>query len=101
MGAGSLTLLAAMGEDAIVFALANPTPEIDPAVARRTARVDGDVRATALMAEVLAEMVAPCVVLRVGCDPQSTATPLAPSRSPAAPRCRCGTQTRTSTVWTP
>ena len=31
--------VAAMGEDAIVFALANPTPEIDPAIARRTARV--------------------------------------------------------------
>ncbi len=31
--------VAAMGADAIVFALANPTPEIDPAIARRTARV--------------------------------------------------------------
>jgi malate dehydrogenase (oxaloacetate-decarboxylating) len=31
--------IAAMGEDAIVFALANPDPEVDPAVARRHAAV--------------------------------------------------------------
>ncbi|HET8991127.1 MAG TPA: NAD-dependent malic enzyme [Acidimicrobiales bacterium] len=31
--------LAVMAEDAIVFALANPDPEIDPAIARRHARV--------------------------------------------------------------
>jgi len=31
--------VAAMADDAIVFALANPTPEVDPAVARRHARV--------------------------------------------------------------
>jgi len=31
--------VAAMADDAIVFALANPTPEIDPAVAKRHARV--------------------------------------------------------------
>ncbi|MFD7644230.1 NAD-dependent malic enzyme [Kitasatospora sp. NPDC059795] len=31
--------LATMAEDAIVFALANPDPEVDPAVARRTAAV--------------------------------------------------------------
>src|SRR6185295_13143859 len=31
--------IASMGEDAIVFALANPVPEIDPAEARRHATV--------------------------------------------------------------
>jgi len=31
--------IAAMGEDAIVFALANPDPEVDPSVARRHAAV--------------------------------------------------------------
>ncbi len=40
-GAGLVTAehLASMGEDAIVFALANPDPEIDPVVARRHAAI--------------------------------------------------------------
>ncbi|MFO0616994.1 MAG: serine/threonine-protein kinase [Polyangiaceae bacterium] len=54
------------------------------------ARVEGDVPITTMLAELLAEMVAPSVVLRVGCDPPSTQRPLSHASAIAAALAEAG-----------